>query len=226
MTRLGLHATARTTISSAALRRRAIAADREGAAEMPDKRPMNHSALDDAEIIGQLQAGESRAMSALYDRYAQLVFSLAVRILGDQSAAEEVVQEVFVKVWRRAADYDKGRAKFISWLAQIAHNQAIDHLRQRRAHPAAHDDASLEGAVDDSPTPFDAAVQSIERRRITAALAEISQDECRVIELAYFGGYSHQEIANKLRQPLGTVKTRMRRGMQNLKTQLGNGFSG
>ncbi|MCL4396620.1 MAG: sigma-70 family RNA polymerase sigma factor, partial [Chloroflexi bacterium] len=118
---------------------------------------MNYNGPDDAEIIVQLQAGDSRAMSVLYDRYAQLVFSLAIKILGDRPAAEEVVQEVFVKVWRRAADYDAGRAKFAAWLAQIAHNQAIDHLRRRRAHPAAHDDASLEEAVDGSPTPFEAA---------------------------------------------------------------------
>jgi RNA polymerase sigma-70 factor (ECF subfamily) len=186
---------------------------------------MNYNGVEDAEIILQIRAGEPRAMSILYDRYAQLVFSLALKILGDQPAAEEVVQEVFVKVWRRAADYDVGRAKFVSWLAQIAHNQAIDHLRQRRAHPASHDDASLEEAVDSSPTPFDVAVQSLEHRRIAAALDKIPPEERRVIELAYFGGLSHQEIATKLSQPLGTVKTRMRRGMHNLKTLLGNGFS-
>ena len=93
---------------------------------------MMNRVLEDAELLTQLRRGESRAMAMLYDRYARLVFSLAVKILNDRAGAEEVVQEVFVKVWRRARDYDAARGKFSSWLTGITHNHAIDELRRRR----------------------------------------------------------------------------------------------
>lgn len=182
---------------------------------------MNYSALADEEILVHLRAGESWAMAALYDRYARLVFSLALKILNDRAVAEEVVQEVFVKVWRRAAEYRSDRGKFSSWIGGIAHNQAIDELRRRRVRPGVADGESVElDVVDDGPVPFDRAVQSIEHRRITDALKRIPPEQRQPIELAYFEGMTQQEIAGRLREPLGTIKTRMRLGMQKLKTLL------
>ncbi len=178
-------------------------------------------ALSDEEIVARLMDGESGAMGALYDRYARLVFSLALKILNDSGAAEEVVQEVFVKVWRRAPEYSSERGKFSSWLTGIAHNHAIDELRRRRVRPSASNDESAAAEViDESPAPLDMAMQSLERRRIVDALAEIPAEQRRVIEMAYFEGFTQQEISDRLHEPLGTVKTRMRLGMQKLKALL------
>jgi RNA polymerase sigma-70 factor (ECF subfamily) len=183
---------------------------------------VDYTALADEEIIARLSAGESWAMAVLYDRYARLVFSLALRILNDRGAAEEAVQEIFVKVWRRARDYRAERGRFSSWLTGIAHNHAIDELRRRRARPSASDDAAdaMEQVVDTAPAPMDLAMQSVERRRILDALSAIPDAQRRAIELAFFEGLTQQEIADRLGEPLGTIKTRMRLGMQKLKALL------
>ncbi|MBI3914102.1 MAG: sigma-70 family RNA polymerase sigma factor [Chloroflexi bacterium] len=180
-------------------------------------------ALEDAELLMQLRRGEGRAMAMLYDRYARLVFSLAVKILNDRAGAEEVVQEVFVKVWRRARDYDSARGKFSSWLTGITHNHAIDELRRRRVRPSAaqNDEEEAPDILDEGPPLFEIAVQSIEHRRIVDALNAIPLPQRRAIEMAYFEGYTQQEIADRLKEPLGTIKTRMRLGTQKLKGLLG-----
>jgi RNA polymerase sigma-70 factor, ECF subfamily len=179
------------------------------------------AAFTDEQLINALARGETWVMAALYDRYGRLVFSLAYQILRDRATAEECVQEVFVKVWRRAHDYTPERGKFSSWLTGIAHHHAIDELRRRRVRPAASEDetAALE-IPDDAPAPHERAVQSLEHRRIRDALGEIPNEQRVPIELAYFEGFTQQEIADRLAQPLGTIKTRMRLGMQKLKTLL------
>jgi RNA polymerase sigma-70 factor (ECF subfamily) len=182
---------------------------------------VDYSGLQDEEVIARLQEGESWAMSVLYDRYARLVFSLALKVLNDPAAAEEAMQEVFVKVWRRAGDYQPDRGKFSSWLTGIAHPQAIDDLRRRHVRPEAAGDEEAAAEVEDSaPVPFDRAVQSIEHQQIQEALACIPAEQRSPIELAYFEGLTQQEIAVRLGEPLGTIKTRMRLGMQKLKDLL------
>jgi RNA polymerase sigma-70 factor (ECF subfamily) len=175
----------------------------------------------DAELVRLVSKNESWALAEIYNRYARLVFSLALKILNDRATAEEVVQEVFVKVWRRARDYRAERGKFSSWLTGITHHHAIDELRRRRVRPAASGDENAAAEVpDDGPTPIDRAVQSLEHRRIVEALGVIPVEQRRAIEMAYFEGLTQQEIADKLGEPLGTIKTRMRLGMQKLKTLL------
>lgn len=183
---------------------------------------VDHSVLTDEEIVARLRAGESWAMSILYDRYARLVFSLAFKILGDRGAAEEAVQEVFVKVWKRSREYNPARGKFSSWLTGIAHNHAIDELRRRRIRPSAAQDGgdALEAVIDDGPAPIEVAMASAERGRIVEALKAIPPEQRRAIELAYFEGLTQQEISDRLSEPLGTVKTRVRLGMQKLKALL------
>lgn len=175
----------------------------------------------DEQLVDALMRGETGVMSALYDRYARLVFSLAFRVLNDRAAAEETVQEVFVKVWRRAKDFDASRGKFSSWLTGIAHHHAIDELRRRRVRPTTTEDetAALE-LPDAGPAPHELAVQNLERRRIREALGAIPVDQRRAIEMAYLEGLTQQEIADALGEPLGTIKTRMRLGMQKLKNLL------
>ncbi|MBI5305535.1 MAG: sigma-70 family RNA polymerase sigma factor [Chloroflexi bacterium] len=175
----------------------------------------------DEQLVDALMRGETWVMSALYDRYGRLVFSLALRILNDRTAAEETVQEVFVKVWRRARNFDASRGKFSSWLTGIAHHHAIDELRRRRVRPSvAEDEMAVLDVVDSGPAPHELAVQSHERHRIREALGAIPLEQRRAIEMAYFEGLTQQEIADALEQPLGTIKTRMRLGMQKLKTLL------
>lgn len=181
---------------------------------------MNYSALSDEQIIVYLVRGESWAMSVLYDRYARLVFSLALKILHDRATAEEVVQEVFVKVWRRSRDYRVERGKFSSWLTGIAHHHAIDELRRRRVRPPAAGESAAADVADDDPTPLDRALQNLEHRRIVGALRAIPDEQRRAIEMAYFEGFTQQEISDRLGEPLGTIKTRMRLGMQKLKVLL------
>ncbi len=179
--------------------------------------------ISDDQLLGALTRGETWAMSAIYDRYARLVYALALKILNDRGAAEEAVQEVFVKVWRRARDFDAERGKFSAWLAGIAHNHAIDELRRRRIRPAAsveQDDDALAELADHAPAPHDLAVANFERRRIGDALRAIPNEQRNCIELAYFEGLTQQEIADRLGEPLGTIKTRMRLGMQKLKVLL------
>ncbi|MEW5717815.1 MAG: sigma-70 family RNA polymerase sigma factor [Chloroflexota bacterium] len=179
------------------------------------------SVYTDEQLMVALIRGETWAMTALYDRYARLVYSLALRMLSDRAAAEEVVQEVFVKVWQRAREFDAQRGKFSAWLTGIAHHHAIDELRRRRARPVASDDEdALANVAAVDPTPDDAAQTSLERRRIVDALQEIPAEQRRCIEMAYFEGYTQEEISERLSEPLGTVKTRMRLGMQKLKVLL------
>ncbi len=182
---------------------------------------MDYSSLKDDTLLEGVQKGDSAAMSVLYDRYARLVFSLALHILKDREAAEEVVQEVFVKVWRRAGDYSADKGKLSAWIGGIAHHHAIDELRRRRVRPSANEeeDAAAE-VVDTGPVPFERAVQSIEHQQICEALKCIPPEQRRPIELAYFEGLTQQEIAEELHEPLGTIKTRIRLGMQKLKTLL------
>ncbi|MBI3536234.1 MAG: sigma-70 family RNA polymerase sigma factor [Chloroflexi bacterium] len=184
---------------------------------------MNNSTPSDVELILLVARNEAWALAEIYNRYARLVFSLAVRILNDRAGAEEVVQEVFVKVWRRARDYDVDRGKFSSWLSGIAHHHAIDELRRRRVRPSAtqNDEEEAVNIPDDGPALLEIAIQSLEHRRIVDALKIIPLEQRRAIEMAYFEGYTQQEIANLLHQPLGTIKTRMRLGMQKLKLLLG-----
>jgi len=175
----------------------------------------------DAELILLVSKNESWALAEIYTRYSRLVFSLSLKILNDRSSAEECVQEVFVKVWRRARDYQADRGKFSSWLTGITHHHAIDELRRRRVRPsAAGDETAAANVMDEGPAPMDRAVQSMEHRRIVDALGTIPAEQRRTIEMAYFEGFTQQEIADRLGEPLGTVKTRMRLGMQKLKVIL------
>jgi RNA polymerase sigma-70 factor, ECF subfamily len=175
----------------------------------------------DEQLLVALTRGETWAMTAIYDRYARLVYSLALKMLNDRAAAEEVVQEVFVKVWRRAREFDAQRGKFSAWLTGIAHNHAIDELRRRGARPiASEDEDSLADVEVVAPGPDDAAQTSFERQRILDALQGIPAEQRRCIEMAYFEGYTQEEISGRLGEPLGTVKTRIRLGMQKLKVLL------
>jgi RNA polymerase sigma-70 factor, ECF subfamily len=178
---------------------------------------------DDDALLAAIQGRDDAALAALYDRYGRLAFGLAYRMLGERGAAEDVVQEAFLNVWRRAAGFQLGRGSARSWLMSIVHNLAIDRRRGRQRHAwtdvALDDvDAALETDEDDA---FATVAQAIEAERVQAVLRELPEEQREAIVLAYFAGLTHQEIAEETGAPLGTVKSRMRLGLRRMRTLLG-----
>lgn len=171
--------------------------------------------------MARVADGDSRALEQLYERYARLTFGLAVKILANAEQAEDVVQEAFWRVWNRAATFQSLNGQFAPWLFGIVRNLCIDEIRRRRSRPPvargdAEDQALL--AFPDSGPDIETVSWEAERRRlITSALQELPPDQRQVIELAYFGGLSQREIAERLDNPLGTVKTRVRLALNKLK---------
>jgi RNA polymerase sigma-70 factor (ECF subfamily) len=187
----------------------------------PELEAPHQQGLTDEQLLGFIVRGENWALSEIYDRYTRLVFSIALKILNDRASAEEIVQQVFTKVWRSARDYRAERGKFSAWLMSIAHHQCIDELRRRRVRPVAQpgdEELLYELASDDDPAQ--AAQYTFERARVREALQHIPAEQRIVIELAFWGGLTQREIAVYSHSPLGTVKTRSRLGMQRLKRLL------
>ena len=181
---------------------------------------MNYATFDDDGLIRLIAHADAGALDALYDRYNRLVFGLALNTVGDRSTAEEITQDVFVRVWERAGQYRVEQAKVSTWLTSIARHRAIDMLRRRgsraESHSVAWDDLSP-GAEPSVGGPDEETQLNLERRRVRTALAALPDEQKQVLALAYFRGYTQTEIAASLGQPLGTVKTRMRLGMQKLR---------
>jgi RNA polymerase sigma-70 factor (ECF subfamily) len=187
---------------------------------------VNQTVQDEA-LIARLAAGDTAALSLLYDRYAGAVFSLVARIVGDRQSAEDLLQEVFVRVWQRAETYQGARGKPLTWVLGIAHNLAIDEVRRRRRRPLEADERDDEGQVaalqslpSDDPGPAELAWERLRREQIVAALEQLPEAQRILIELAYFEGYTQSQLATRLGEPLGTVKTRMRLAVQKLRELL------
>ncbi len=186
----------------------------------------NVADMSDAEVIALIVSGETRALEVLYDRYSRVVFSFAVRIVSDPQLAEEVLQEVFFRVWQQGSAFRSTRGTLITWLLSITHNLAIDEVRKRNRRPQKAESEAPElvlGSVADTSTDIEEEVWlSGVRTAINTALERLPAEQRDVIELAYFRGMTQREIAAVLAQPLGTVKTRMRLGLQKLREQLGD----
>jgi RNA polymerase sigma-70 factor (ECF subfamily) len=176
----------------------------------------------DRSLLARMAQGDGDALAELYDRHARPVYSLAVRILRDARDAEDVVQEVFAQAWRQASRYTATRGAVVAWLLMLARSRAIDRVRARRARPeGASNDAAAIPLADPSP-PIEHQMVSVEQiARVRAALDDLPLLQRVAIELAYFEGLSHVEIADRLEQPLGTVKTRIRLAMGKLREMLG-----
>ena len=184
----------------------------------------SESQAEDQRALQRVTAGDAGGLGALYDRHGRAVYSLALRILGDEGDAEEVTQDVFAQAWRRAAQYDESRGTVVAWLLVMARTRAIDRLRARKVRPEGRvrDDDGL--TLQQLPaTALDAASEmlAVERgQRVRHALESLPFLQRMAIELAYFEGLSQREIAERLEQPLGTVKTRMRLGLLKLRDAL------
>jgi RNA polymerase sigma-70 factor (ECF subfamily) len=184
---------------------------------------MTQPTPSDETLIAAVAGGDESAFGMLYDRYVKAVYSLALRITQDQGLAEEITQEAFVRLWRNAATFTSERGRFASWLLGVTHHLAIDQLRRRQARPqavASTDDLPVQGLADIRTDVEEEAWLSVRRELIQRALAQLPEPQRRVIELAYFGGLTHVEIAALVGDPLGTVKTRMRLGLQKLREAL------
>ena len=190
-------------------------------AMFPRLEVIDQQVVTDAQLLTLIARGENRALSEMYARYARLVFSIALKSLNDQASAEEIVQQVFTEVWRHARHYQLGRGKFSAWVGAITRHLCIDELRRRRVRPLTSpaDWKSLDRLAG-SEDPAQHVQDRFEQARIREALKQIPIQERTVIELAFWGGMTHQEIALHCHSPLGTVKTRLRLGMRRLKSLL------
>lgn len=184
--------------------------------------------LPDEELLARIYQNDHHALSVLYERYARLVFGIGIQVLQDEGQAEEMTQDVFVSIWRRAGSYRSDRAKVSTWIGSIAHHRAIDIVRRRNRDAAIF--AQLVTDIRHTPMWGGAlelhAERSWEREKIRAAMDDLPDEQKEAILLAFFRGLSHSEVAQALSQPLGTVKTRIRLGMQKLRERLHDDLRG
>jgi RNA polymerase sigma-70 factor (ECF subfamily) len=178
--------------------------------------------LADEELMELVRGGEVQAFEVIFDRHSVAAFSLAYRMCGRRSSAEDIVQDAFLSLWRSTGGYDPGRGSVRAWVLSVVHNRAIDAFRRQSSRDSR--DVPGEGITERLPAP-DATDLEVERRddarQVRAALDELPPDQRQVIELAYFGGYTHTEIAEMLELPPGTVKGRMRLGLTKMRYVLG-----
>jgi RNA polymerase sigma-70 factor (ECF subfamily) len=177
--------------------------------------------LADEELMALVAKGQARAFETIYERHCGAAFSLAYRMCGSRSAAEDVAQEAFLSIWRSGGRYDRARGSVRTWVLGIVHNRAIDALRRTVVHERrrASDEGIEERFEARERTEVEAARRE-EAETIRGMLETLPDEQSRVIELAYFGGFTHSEIAEMLGAPIGTVKGRMRLGLEKLRGQL------
>lgn len=181
-------------------------------------------AEDQRELVEGLQKRDPNALATAYDRYGKIVYSLLLRITRDQSAAEDLVQELFIRVWNNARHFDAEKGSFGVWILSIARHMAIDHVRSAPSRFATRL-RPLEDAERAHPTPEGGLQESIldQARTVSTAFSYLNLNQKRVLELAYYEGFSQTEIAAKLNEPLGTVKSWMRSGLSKLRIAINGG---
>jgi len=168
--------------------------------------------MNDGALVAAIRNGNQEAMAELYDRYSSVVYAVALRVLGDTSAAEDVLQEIFMQLWRKPGAFDASRGNLAPWLAVITRNRAVDVLRKRRPQSELEDttltvDPDFAGEAD----------RGLIVEKVRSALQAMSSQQRNALEMAYFEGYSHSEISAKTGEPLGTIKTRIRSGLMQLR---------
>jgi RNA polymerase sigma-70 factor (ECF subfamily) len=179
----------------------------------------------DNDLLHAVARGDEAALATLYDRYASILLGLVLRILHSRGEAEDVLQEVFLQVWRRAADFDESRGRAFTWLVTLARSRAIDRLRSLDARGR----AATASAAEPSEQVGDASLDALRAEQseiVRDALAQLSEDQRTTLLLAYQEGLTQTEIAERLKQPLGTVKTRTRAGLTKLRELLRDKFEG
>jgi RNA polymerase sigma-70 factor (ECF subfamily) len=187
---------------------------------MADKR-RQYLLLADEDLMSLAGSGDAGAFAGLYDRHSRAAYSLAYRMMGERQAAEDLVQEAFLQVWRAARSYRAERGSVRTWILSIAHNRGIDQLRSTASRRRTQE------KVEPSPTsqPSEAFAETwrnLQREQVREALRSLPPEQLKVLELAYYSGYTHMEIAELLDLPLGTVKGRMRLGLQKIREYFGS----
>ena len=173
-----------------------------------------NQAADDMRLVARVRAGDQQALSELYDRYSKVVYGVALRILHDTGAAEDLLQDIFLQLWRKPDAFDSSRGSLAVWLAVIARHRSIDRLRQRRP------ETDIEDCVIVSATDLrDETERSLVIEKVRVVMNEMSPDQRTAMEMAFFEGLTHTEIAEKTGEPLGTIKTRIRSGLQLLRNR-------
>jgi RNA polymerase sigma-70 factor (ECF subfamily) len=188
---------------------------------MQDPETAEETRAKQARLLQRVAGGDLQAISDLYDQVAAPLFSVAVRILGDAAEAEEAVQDVFVQIWDKAASFDETLGSAFHWALSITRHRCVDRLRSRQRRARLAEEFQTNMASQDYPSVESAgSLQADDSGRIRAALDSLPEDQRQPIELAFFGGKTHLEIAELLKQPLGTIKARIRRGMLKLRESL------
>jgi RNA polymerase sigma-70 factor, ECF subfamily len=174
----------------------------------------DNQAVDDMRLVARVRAGDQRALSELYDRYSKVVYGVALRILHDTGAAEDLLQDIFLQLWRKPDAFDSSRGSLAAWLAVIARHRSIDRLRRRRP------ETDIEDCVIVTATDLrDETERSLVIEKVRVVMNEMAPDQRTAMEMAFFEGLTHTEIAEKTGEPLGTIKTRIRSGLQMLRTR-------
>jgi RNA polymerase sigma-70 factor (ECF subfamily) len=180
--------------------------------------------LADEDLMQLVRGGDARAFELVYDRHSGAAFSLAYRMMGARGPAEDVTQEAFLSLWRSGARYDRARGSVRTWVLGIVHHRAIDAMRRNLVHDRRRggDDSAIE-RLEARESTLGEASRREEASVVRGAIETLPEDQSRVIELAYFGGFTHTEIAEMLETPIGTIKGRMRLGLSKLRGQLQHG---
>jgi RNA polymerase sigma-70 factor (ECF subfamily) len=176
--------------------------------------------VSDNDLLRAVSRGDEQALAAIYDRYRLILFGLILRILHDRQEAEDVLQEAFLQVWRRAADFDESRGRAFTWLVTIARSRALDRLRSLGSRAKLADEVVAHSLHEEAGDAAEDALKSEQGTIVRRALAELPDEQRRTLLLAYFEGLTQTEIAARLGDPLGTVKTRMRSGLMKLRELL------
>jgi RNA polymerase sigma-70 factor (ECF subfamily) len=174
--------------------------------------------LADEDLISLVESGDTEALAGLYDRHGRSAYSLAYRMMGDRQAAEDLVQDSFIKIWRSAKSYRAERGSVRTWILSITHNRGIDHIRSTASRRRTQDRVEMTAETTQQSEAFSETWRNSQRRLVQQALKTLPDEQLKILELAYFSGYTHAEIAEMLDLPLGTVKGRMRLGMKKIKS--------
>jgi RNA polymerase sigma-70 factor (ECF subfamily) len=175
---------------------------------------------DDASLLRAVQGGDQEAVAALYDRYSGVAYGLAYRITNDGTAAEDVVQEAFVSLWKQAPRFDPARGQVRSWLLTMVHHKAVDAVRRRANRPELAMPEGAEEFLAGSERPDEITEWNMEAEAVREAVRQVPEDQRQTIEMAYFMGLTHVEIAERMGVPLGTVKSRLRIGLDKMRDYL------
>src|SRR6059058_2167108 len=171
--------------------------------------------VTDSMLISRVRAGDEDALAALHDRYAQVVYSVALRVLGETTQAEDILQEIFMQIWRNPQTFDSSRGSLAAWLSVIARHRAIDYLRRRRP------ETDIEDVIVSVDTHLDQVTdRNLTLNRVRTAVETLPAEQRKPLEMAFFEGLTHAEIAAKTGEPLGTIKTRIRTALLTLRKAL------